>query len=59
MMIRVKGIINKYRENENFVTGNRKMLLIRQREWNKQTGNDKKQKRKEKTVHKAEEDHEN
>ena len=35
------------------------MLLIRQREWNKQKGNDKKQEGKEKTVQKAEEDHEN
>ena len=35
------------------------MLLIRQKEWNKPKGNDKKQKGKEKTAHKADEDHEN
>ena len=34
------------------------MLLIGQREWNTQKGNDDK-KKKEKTAHKAEEDHEN
>ena len=35
------------------------MLLIRQREWNKQKGNEKKQKEKEKTAHKADKYHEN
>ena len=35
------------------------MLLIRQREWNKQKGNDKKQKGKAKIAHKADKDHEN
>ena len=56
-------MINKYEGNENlakgkrFDKGNRKMLLIGQREWNKQKGNDEKQ--KEKTVHTTEKDHEN
>ena len=42
MIIRIKGMINKYKGNEKFGKGKRKMLLIRQKEWNKQKGNDKK-----------------
>ena len=51
MMIKIKGMINKYKGNENLAQGkridkgNRKMLLIRQREWNKQKGNDEKTER--------------
>ena len=41
-MIRIKGMINKYKGNERFGKGKTKILLIRQREWNKQKGNDKK-----------------
>ena len=39
--------------------GNKKMLLIRQREWHKQKGNDEKQKGNEKTAHITAKDHEN
>ena len=40
MMIKIKGMVKKYKGNENLARGKR-MLLIRQREWNKQKGNDK------------------
>ena len=65
MMIKIKGMINKHKGNDNLAKGkridkgNRKMLLIRQREWNKQKGNDEKQKGKDKTVKIIEKDHEN
>ena len=38
----IKGMIKKYKGNEKFGKGKRKMLLIRQKELNKQKGNDKK-----------------
>ena len=46
--MKTKGMIYKYKGNENLAKGkridkgNRKMLLIGQREWNKQKGNDEK-----------------
>ena len=53
------------KENKNLAKGkridkgNKKMLLIRQREWHKQKGNDEKQKGNEKTAHITDKDHEN
>ena len=50
-MIKTKGMINKYKGNDNLAKGkridkgNRKRLLIGQREWNKKKGNDEKTER--------------
>ena len=51
MMIKIKGMISNYKGNENLAKGkridkgNRKMLLIREREWYKQKGSHEKTER--------------